>query len=296
MPSGVHVWKTMSWPHKTLGSLELVKRAPQVRLLLMSSKWMKHVYANVMFLKMGKCNGLSTLVWNVEEIRKAYTWSNAIQTNPSLNGRAMAVCPLLHTRKKSGWLWQERRFVPGHCSTVMAQKPISKIWTVSSVTTSAIPRVVMVRILLLLAQCKGHWQAHNLWMVGGVTQKKLCWSQCRWWTDCHARARTTVEALVRWKRQVRSRWHCHQVCFARRMIRWTYDHSDGTSKNAIPLPLGAASWLLGIVHTYEKNPYFFWFLGNLGCLVRIGFYNGLWRGRQCVGVVTRSRAYRYCSM
>ena len=86
---------------------------------------------------------------------------------------------LLHTRKKSGWLWQKRRFVPGHCRTVMAPKPISKIWTVSSVTTSAVPGVVMVRILLLLAQCKGHWQAHNLWVVGGVTQEKLCCFQCR---------------------------------------------------------------------------------------------------------------------
>ena len=67
----------------------------------------------------------------------------------------------------------------------------------------------------------------------------------------------------------------------------------GGSKNVIPLPLGAASLLLATQHTYLKNPYFFWFLGNLGCLVRIGFYNGLWRGRQCVGVVTRSRAYLY---
>ena len=64
----------------------------------------------------------------------------------------------------------------------------------------------------------------------------------------------------------------------------------GSSKNAIPLPLGAASLLLATQHTYLKKPIFFLFLGNLGCLVRIGFYNGLWRGRQCVGVVTRSRA------
>ena len=41
----------------------------------------------------------------------------------------------------------------------------------------------------------------------------------------------------------------------------------------------------------SKNQYFLLLLGNLGCLVRIGSYNGLWRGRQCVGVVTRSRAY-----
>ena len=67
----------------------------------------------------------------------------------------------------------------------------------------------------------------------------------------------------------------------------------GGSKNVIPLPLGAASLLLATQHTYLKNPYFFWFLGNLGCLVHIGFYNGLWRGRQCVGVVTRSRALNY---
>ena len=45
-------------------------------------------------------------------------------------------------------------------------------------------------------------------------------------------------------------------------------------------------------HVFQKKTYFFLFLGNLGCLVRIGFYNGLWRGRQCVGVVTRSRAYK----
>ena len=62
-------------------------------------------------------------------------------------------------------------------------------------------------------------------------------------------------------------------------------------KNAIPLPLGAASLLLATQHTCLKNTIFFLFLGNLACLVRIGFYNGLWRGRQCVGVVTRSRAY-----
>ena len=68
----------------------------------------------------------------------------------------------------------------------------------------------------------------------------------------------------------------------------------GSSKNAIPLPLGAASRLLATQHTYFKKSIFFVFLGNLGCLVRIGFYNGLWRGRQCVGVVTRSRAYMYC--
>ena len=67
----------------------------------------------------------------------------------------------------------------------------------------------------------------------------------------------------------------------------------GSSKNAIPLPLGAASLLLATQHTYLKKSIFFLFLGNLGCLVRIGFYNGLWRGRQCVGVVTRSRAYIY---
>ena len=71
-----------------------------------------------------------------------------------------------------------------------------------------------------------------------------------------------------------------------RMVEWF-------GKNAIPLPLGAASLLFATQHTYLKNPYFFLFLGNLGCLVRIGFYNGLWRGRQCVGVVTRSRAYIY---
>lgn len=35
----------------------------------------------------------------------------------------MAVRPFLHTP------------VPGHCSTVMAHKPLSKTWTVSSVTT-----------------------------------------------------------------------------------------------------------------------------------------------------------------
>ena len=46
-------------------------------------------------------------------------------------------------------------------------------------------------------------------------------------------------------------------------------------------------------HVFKKIHNFFLFLGNLGCLVRIGFYNGLWRGRQCVGVVTRSRAYVY---
>ena len=65
----------------------------------------------------------------------------------------------------------------------------------------------------------------------------------------------------------------------------------GSSKNAIPLPLGAASLLLATQHTCLKKSIFFLFLGNLACLVRIGFYNGLWRGRQCVGVVTRSRAY-----
>ena len=65
----------------------------------------------------------------------------------------------------------------------------------------------------------------------------------------------------------------------------------GSSKNAIPLPLGAASLLLAIQRTYLKKSRFFSFLGNLGCLVRIGFYNGLWRGRPCVGVVTRSSAY-----
>ena len=67
----------------------------------------------------------------------------------------------------------------------------------------------------------------------------------------------------------------------------------GSSKNAIALPLGAASLLLATQHTHLKKSIFFLFLGNLGCLVRIGFYNGLWRGRQCVGVVTRSRAYIY---
>ena len=65
----------------------------------------------------------------------------------------------------------------------------------------------------------------------------------------------------------------------------------GSSKNAIPLPLGAASLLLATQHTCLKKSIFFLFLGNLACLVRTGFYNGLWRGRQCVGVVTRSRAY-----
>ena len=69
----------------------------------------------------------------------------------------------------------------------------------------------------------------------------------------------------------------------------------GSSKNAIPLPLGAASLLLATQHTYLKKTYIFLFLGNLGCLVRIGFYNGFWRGRQCVGVVTRSRAFMYHS-
>ena len=64
-----------------------------------------------------------------------------------------------------------------------------------------------------------------------------------------------------------------------------------SSKNAIPLPLGAASLLLATQHTCLKKSIFFLFLGNLACLVRTGFYNGLWRGRQCVGVVTRSRAY-----
>ena len=63
-------------------------------------------------------------------------------------------------------------------------------------------------------------------------------------------------ALIRWKRQVRSRWHCHQVRFARRMLRWTYDNSDGSSKNAIPLPLGSASLLLGTDNTYKKNTFF----------------------------------------
>ena len=67
----------------------------------------------------------------------------------------------------------------------------------------------------------------------------------------------------------------------------------GSSKNAIPLPLGAASLLSATQHTGLKKSIFFLFLGNLACLVRIGFYNGLWRGRQCVGVVTRSRAYIY---
>ena len=174
----------------------------------------------------------------------------------------------IHKRRVAGF-WQKRRFVPGHCRTVMAAKPISKIWTVSSVTTSAVPGVVMVRILLLLAQCKGHWQAHNLSMVGGVAQKKSMLLSMQMMNRL-PRTCTNNSGGAASLKATSSQAGGTVIRFA--LLEEWFDEPMtirmAAQKNAIPLPLGSAGLLLGTDNTYNN---WFFYIGNLRCLVFLVF-------------------------
>ena len=75
-----------------------------------------------------------------------------------------------------------------------------------------------------------------------------------------------------------------------RMMEWGYDTLGGSSKNAIPLLIGAASLLLATQHTYFKKSFFF--IHRHSCTLRFYCFS---HGGQYVGVVTLPRATKYYS-
>ena len=75
-----------------------------------------------------------------------------------------------------------------------------------------------------------------------------------------------------------------------RMMEWGYDTLGGSSKNAIPLLIGAASLLLATQHTYFKKSFFF--IHRHSCMLRFYCFS---HGGQYVGAVTLPRATKYYS-